>query len=327
MKTNPAGSPLETCQTAGQGEKGCPVCQACGGTSGQGSASGTGSGLRPGPGVVLDSGLGPGAIPGPGPGPSAIPGSRPQPSAVSVTGLRPGTTSGPTTTLGPGLGAGSLPGPGTRPGLRPGSESVPAPVLQPGAGPVPQPGAGPVSQAGVGSVPQPGVGSVPQPVSESVTSPGSAPLPGLGLGPGTRRGSGTGSDPGESVRTPVPALQQKTQAKHTQAPRQKVLVTGGGGYLGFSLGSSLAKRGTSVILLDLRRPQWPLPSGTEFIQVQRWGSWWVGAAGGAGAQRQSCEPAVEFEIQALEPNLPPILFIFRFCYRCMWVCEDCDVSV
>lgn len=244
MKTNPAGSPLETCQTAGQGEKGCPVCQACGGTSGQGSASEPRSGLRPGSGVGLDSGLGPGAIPGPGPGPgpgpSAVPGSRPQPSAVSVTGLRPGTTSGPTSTLGPGLGAGSLPGPGAEP------------------------------------VPQPGAGPVPQPVSESVTSPGSAPLPGLGLGSWTRRGSGTGSDPGESVKTPVPALQQKTQAKHTQAPRQKALVTGGGGYLGFSLGSSLAKRGTSVILLDLRRPQWPLPSGAEFIQVHRWGLWWVG---------------------------------------------------
>lgn len=188
-----------------------------------------------------------------------------------MTGLRPGTTSGPNATLGPGLGAGSLPGPGARSGLRPGSESVPQPgagsVPQPGAGPVPQPGVGPVPHPGAGSVSQPGAGSVSQPVSESVTSPGSAPLPGLGLGPGTRRGSGTGSDPIESVRTPVPVQQQKTQAKHTQAPRQKVLVTGGGGYLGFSLGSSLAKRGTSVILLDLRRPQWPLPSGTEFVQA------------------------------------------------------------
>lgn len=53
-----------------------------------------------------------------------------------------------------------------------------------------------------------------------------------------------------------------------QAPRQRVLVTGGGGYLGSSLGSSLAKSGSSVILLDLRRPQWELSPGTEFIQVQ-----------------------------------------------------------
>ncbi|XP_005405125.1 PREDICTED: putative short-chain dehydrogenase/reductase family 42E member 2 [Chinchilla lanigera] len=65
----------------------------------------------------------------------------------------------------------------------------------------------------------------------------------------------------------APALQQKTQARSTQAPRQKVLVTGGGGYLGFSLGSSLAKSGTAVILLDLRRPRWELSPGTEFIQA------------------------------------------------------------
>ncbi|EHB13196.1 Putative short chain dehydrogenase/reductase family 42E member 2 [Heterocephalus glaber] len=65
----------------------------------------------------------------------------------------------------------------------------------------------------------------------------------------------------------APAAGQKTQAKPGQAPRRKVLVTGGGGYLGFSLGSSLAERGTSVVLLDLRRPQWELPPRTEFTQA------------------------------------------------------------
>nr|XP_012807049.2 putative short-chain dehydrogenase/reductase family 42E member 2 [Jaculus jaculus] len=70
-----------------------------------------------------------------------------------------------------------------------------------------------------------------------------------------------------AAQAPPPGLQQKTQVKPTQAPRQKFLVTGGGGYLGFSLGSSLAKSGTSVILLDLRRPQWALPPGIEFIQA------------------------------------------------------------
>ncbi|XP_035298141.1 putative short-chain dehydrogenase/reductase family 42E member 2 isoform X2 [Cricetulus griseus] len=227
MKTNPVGSSLGTCQAAGQGEKSCPVCQACGGVSGLGSASGLGSGL--------------------GPGPGAVPGSGSGPSTASVTGLVPGATSGPAATLGPALAEGPLPGPGARTGPRPGAESTPGPVPQPGAGT--------------------GAGPVPQLESESVPRPGPAPLPGLGLGPGTRRGSGTGSNPSESVTTPEPAQQQKTQAKPTQTPRQKVLVTGGGGYLGFSLGSSLAKRGTSVILLDLRRPQWPLPTGTEFIQA------------------------------------------------------------
>ncbi|XP_046310336.1 putative short-chain dehydrogenase/reductase family 42E member 2 [Marmota monax] len=76
----------------------------------------------------------------------------------------------------------------------------------------------------------------------------------------------TGSFP-ETCKAAGQAPQPKTQSKPTQAPRQKVLVTGGGGYLGFSLGSSLAKSGPSVILLDLRRPQWELPPRTEFIQA------------------------------------------------------------
>ncbi|XP_021569967.1 putative short-chain dehydrogenase/reductase family 42E member 2 [Carlito syrichta] len=71
----------------------------------------------------------------------------------------------------------------------------------------------------------------------------------------------------EACKAARQAPQQKTQAKPTKAPKQKVLVTGGGGYLGFSLGSTLAKSGASVILLDLRRPQWELSSGTEFIQA------------------------------------------------------------
>ncbi|XP_006872003.1 PREDICTED: putative short-chain dehydrogenase/reductase family 42E member 2-like [Chrysochloris asiatica] len=75
-----------------------------------------------------------------------------------------------------------------------------------------------------------------------------------------------GSAP-EACKATDQALQQKTQAMPARAPRQKVLVTGGGGYLGFSLGSHLAKSGTSVILLDLRRPQWELAPGTEFIQA------------------------------------------------------------
>ncbi|KAG8513517.1 LOW QUALITY PROTEIN: von Willebrand factor A domain-containing protein 3A, partial [Galemys pyrenaicus] len=89
----------------------------------------------------------------------------------------------------------------------------------------------------------------------------------LGQGPGPRAGSETGPNPSEPTIAPTPAPQQKNQATPVQAPKQKVLVTGGGGYLGFSLGSSLAKRGTPVILLDLRRPQWDMSPGTEFIQA------------------------------------------------------------
>uniref|UniRef100_A0A8C3VLM8 Short chain dehydrogenase/reductase family 42E, member 2 n=1 Tax=Catagonus wagneri TaxID=51154 RepID=A0A8C3VLM8_9CETA len=78
--------------------------------------------------------------------------------------------------------------------------------------------------------------------------------------------SSAGSAPGACTaagRAPQP----KTQVTPMQAPRQKVLVTGGGGYLGSTLGSSLAKNGVSVILLDLRRPQQELCPGTEFIQA------------------------------------------------------------
>ncbi|XP_040829653.1 putative short-chain dehydrogenase/reductase family 42E member 2 [Ochotona curzoniae] len=85
--------------------------------------------------------------------------------------------------------------------------------------------------------------------------------------PSPGRGSGTGLQPSELPTAPTPPSQQKTQVRTVLAPKQKVLVTGGGGYLGFSLGSTLAKGGTSVILLDLRRPQWELPPGTEFIQA------------------------------------------------------------
>ncbi|XP_030677784.1 putative short-chain dehydrogenase/reductase family 42E member 2 [Nomascus leucogenys] len=75
-----------------------------------------------------------------------------------------------------------------------------------------------------------------------------------------------GSSP-DACKAVGQAPQQKTQAKPTKAARQKVLVTGGGGYLGFSLGSHLAKTGTSVILLDRRRPQWELSPETKFIQA------------------------------------------------------------
>ncbi|XP_021093179.1 putative short-chain dehydrogenase/reductase family 42E member 2 isoform X2 [Heterocephalus glaber] len=142
--------------------------------------------------------------------------------------------------LGPGSGLRS--GPGPRPGVVLGSGPGPGAVLGPGSGLVPSPGAAPL----------------PEPESRSVSGPGA--------GPGARRGSGSGPKPDEST-TPAPAAGQKTQAKPGQAPRRKVLVTGGGGYLGFSLGSSLAERGTSVVLLDLRRPQWELPPRTEFTQA------------------------------------------------------------
>ncbi|XP_053412869.1 putative short-chain dehydrogenase/reductase family 42E member 2 isoform X1 [Nycticebus coucang] len=239
MKPNPTGSSPEACKAAGQGEKSCPVCQACGSVSGPGSGVGLGSGPGPGPGAIPGSGLGPHAIPGRGSGPGIVslgPGSGP--------GDVPGHRSGPSAVLEPRLGPRAVLGPGPGPNV---------PGRGEGSGAVPEPGTGP------GTVPGPGPGLGP--------GPGPGSLPGAESVPWLRRGSGTGLKGSESMTAPTPALQQKTQAGPAEAPQQKVLVTGGGGYLGFSLGSSLARRGTPVILLDLRRPQWALPTGTEFIQA------------------------------------------------------------
>ncbi|XP_054606549.1 putative short-chain dehydrogenase/reductase family 42E member 2 [Nothobranchius furzeri] len=46
----------------------------------------------------------------------------------------------------------------------------------------------------------------------------------------------------------------------------KVVVTGGGGYFGFSLGKELASEGMSVIFLDLNKPLSEIPDGTVFYQ-------------------------------------------------------------
>ncbi|KAI5607298.1 putative short-chain dehydrogenase/reductase family 42E member 2, partial [Silurus asotus] len=47
---------------------------------------------------------------------------------------------------------------------------------------------------------------------------------------------------------------------------EKVLVTGGAGFFGFRLGKALARKGISVILLDLYQPRWELPDGAVFLQ-------------------------------------------------------------
>nr|XP_006004682.1 PREDICTED: putative short-chain dehydrogenase/reductase family 42E member 2 [Latimeria chalumnae] len=46
----------------------------------------------------------------------------------------------------------------------------------------------------------------------------------------------------------------------------KALVTGGGGYFGYSLGCALAQSGISVILLDVHKLKWAIPHGVIFFQ-------------------------------------------------------------
>lgn len=64
-------------------------------------------------------------------------------------------------------------------------------------------------------------------------------------------------DPKEVVSTP-------------QGPKKvsvKTVVTGGAGHFGFALGRALAKSGTSVILYDINKPIWAVPSGVVFVQA------------------------------------------------------------
>ena len=45
------------------------------------------------------------------------------------------------------------------------------------------------------------------------------------------------------------------------------VVTGGGGFPGFTLGKRLAQSGHHVRLLDITEPVWELEDGMEFIKV------------------------------------------------------------
>ncbi|XP_053133139.1 putative short-chain dehydrogenase/reductase family 42E member 2 isoform X2 [Hemicordylus capensis] len=46
----------------------------------------------------------------------------------------------------------------------------------------------------------------------------------------------------------------------------KALITGGGGYFGYHLGSALTKEGISVVLFDRQKPAWDIPNQAVFIQ-------------------------------------------------------------
>ncbi|XP_074058011.1 putative short-chain dehydrogenase/reductase family 42E member 2 [Macrotis lagotis] len=71
----------------------------------------------------------------------------------------------------------------------------------------------------------------------------------------------------QAPQSQAPNSKPKEQVEPPNSTSQKVLVTGGGGYFGFSLGSSLVQRGVSVLLLDIRRPKWEIPKGVAFIQA------------------------------------------------------------
>ncbi|XP_068605920.1 putative short-chain dehydrogenase/reductase family 42E member 2 [Brachionichthys hirsutus] len=96
------------------------------------------------------------------------------------------------------------------------------------------------------------------------------------------------NQPGPAVASgPAPAIRHRVNGAITSncngqecaAPRlgdeawlagapttEKVLVTGGGGYFGSRLGRELARRGKSVILLDINKPPADTPDGAVFYQ-------------------------------------------------------------
>ncbi|KAM6223809.1 short-chain dehydrogenase/reductase family 42E member 1 [Rhynchocyon petersi] len=51
-----------------------------------------------------------------------------------------------------------------------------------------------------------------------------------------------------------------------ELPRETVLITGGGGYVGFRLGCALSQRGVRVILFDISSPIQTLPEGITFVR-------------------------------------------------------------
>ncbi|KAL8586863.1 hypothetical protein ACOMHN_052739 [Nucella lapillus] len=57
---------------------------------------------------------------------------------------------------------------------------------------------------------------------------------------------------------------QSAQEAGTKSERH--VITGGGGFPGFSLGKKLAGDGHSVVLLDIKEPVWTMRSGMEFVQ-------------------------------------------------------------
>ncbi|XP_074137329.1 LOW QUALITY PROTEIN: putative short-chain dehydrogenase/reductase family 42E member 2 [Sminthopsis crassicaudata] len=178
----------------------------------------------------------------------------PEPSTPSPNTPGPGSS-------GQGIPESSTPSPDT-PG--PGSSGQGIPESNTPSPDTPGPGSSGqgIPESNTPSPDTPGPGSSGQGIPESNTPSPDTPGPGSSV-PST-------PSPGTSGQTtPRPGSQQQTkeQAKPPCPSSQKTLVTGGGGYFGFSLGSSLVQKGVSVVLLDIQHPKWELPKGVTFIQA------------------------------------------------------------
>ncbi|XP_064582025.1 putative short-chain dehydrogenase/reductase family 42E member 2 [Zonotrichia leucophrys gambelii] len=70
--------------------------------------------------------------------------------------------------------------------------------------------------------------------------------------------------------TPTRRNSDCSKSKHAGILKKinmKAVVTGGAGYCGYKLGCALANIGASVVLCDIHKPLWVIPSGVAWIQT------------------------------------------------------------
>lgn len=93
--------------------------------------------------------------------------------------------------------------------------------------------------------------------------------PAMGSSAVRHRGSGAAAGACSNPECTASRLvEEVVSAAESRGPSKgKVVVTGGAGYFGFSLGKELASEGMSVILIDLNRPPNDIPDGAVFYQV------------------------------------------------------------
>ncbi|XP_068063045.1 putative short-chain dehydrogenase/reductase family 42E member 2 isoform X2 [Anomalospiza imberbis] len=71
----------------------------------------------------------------------------------------------------------------------------------------------------------------------------------------------------EELHSSPPCKSQVTEPAGLLAPSSsRTMVTGGGGYLGYNLGCALVSSGIAVVLFDVRKPKWEIPSGADFFK-------------------------------------------------------------
>ncbi|XP_043831861.1 putative short-chain dehydrogenase/reductase family 42E member 2 [Dromiciops gliroides] len=235
MKPNSTSSPPHHCGAATLGEKSCPVCQAC--RAGEGPRASR-------PDMAQSEAGGPIVPQGQAPQSQAPQGQAPQGQAPQCQ-----------------IPQGQAPQGQTPQGQAPQGQ---APQGQKPQGQAPQ-GQTPQGQASQGQAPQgqKPQGQTPKGLAPQVQAPQGQALQGQAPQDQAPKGQ---APQGQVPQGQAPNSKPKEQAEPPCPTTQKALVTGGGGYFGFSLGSSLVRKGVPVVLLDIQCPKWEVPKGAAFIQ-------------------------------------------------------------